>query len=96
MTDGRWHHVAILYDRTTAVPAQAIRVFVDHKETPDVVDLKFVQLLNVDFGQAPLFIGARNRSAYPFQGWLDEFRVSAPLLTPKEFLAMPQQPAPQP
>lgn len=79
--DGKWHHVAITYDRV----AQVFSAWVDYE--------LLGKLSGVDFpyqdSAAPLQVGGGYAidANLKFNGWIDDFRMSRLALSRKEFLS---------
>jgi len=74
MLDGQWHHVAITYD----YPAQHVTLYKDYVK---VLEGTTVHPMVCDGGD--IKIGAGDQ---PFDGWIDEVRLTSRVLTPTEFL----------
>lgn len=89
-----WHHVAVQFDRATAVDNDVVKIFVDYVQ----VDVPFLTNPNrTAFLNDTLFIGARNGTGIFYDGLIDQLRISDTLLSPSEFLqAEVAVPAPEP
>ena len=84
VADGRWHHVALVYD-----PARSgddrVRVFLDRVQQGKR-DASWNSDADLFFLNDVLFIGSRNNSAIKFAGELDDIRLTGAALAPTEFL----------
>ena len=84
VSDGRWHHVALVYD-----PAQSgddrVRVYLDR-----VQQGKRTAAWNSDadtyFLNDVLYVGSRANSASKFIGQLDDIKITGAALSPAEFM----------
>ena len=78
MTDGAWHHVALVYDAENKVCS----LYADYEcVIQDTVTLRH------DYGTSgKIYIGSSTGLAQFFNGWLDEVRLTARALGVKEFL----------
>lgn len=72
--DGKWHHVALTYDW----PTKTVRLYADCAK---VVENVLTGQLVLDNGD--IRIGNGDQA---FDGWIDEVRLTARVLTPAEFL----------
>ena len=83
VNDGKWHHAAIVYD----AEAQTASWYSDYilAGTTKNVTLKS----NKPESTTPWILGcARENTAYqPFDGWIDEIRITRRALQPEEFLS---------
>ena len=83
VTDGKWHHYALVYD-WDATTADIVRLYRDGVQvTTHFSSNTAAARLRAD----KLFIGTRNGSQYPFVGQLDDIRITGRALTPAEFMA---------
>ena len=84
VADGRWHHLALVYD-----PARAgddrVRVFLDRVQQGKR-NTSWNSDADVSFVNAALYIGSRGNSAVKFAGELDDIRITGAALAPPEFL----------
>ena len=84
LTDGKWHHLALVIDPAKA-GADRARLYFDRVQqtlaTADNSDLATA------FLNAPLYIGSRANSESKFSGELDDVRITGVALTPDQFLA---------
>ncbi len=83
ITDGLWHHVAIVYDKY-ATGANRSLLYVD-----GIVQGTYASWTddsNVSFRNAAFYIGSRGDSSMKFNGALDDIRITGAALTPTEFL----------
>lgn len=77
--DGAWHHVAFSYSN------QSVQMYVDYLPCGDLNRTAFP----IVYSDEPICIGA-GAGEGPFNGWMDEVRITPKVLTPEEFLyAMP-------
>jgi len=76
--DGRWHHVAITYDYAT----KTVRMYKDYEKVRESVTINPMWLDTGDIR----FGGSSGGSTHSFDGWIDEVRLTARVLTPAEFL----------
>lgn len=91
LQDSGWHHVAVLYDRNTAVVADKMKLYVDYTQ----VGTEFHNgALSQAFANATFFLGSRNQSDFLLKGWMDEFRISDALLAPNQFVQFTPIPEP--
>jgi pimeloyl-ACP methyl ester carboxylesterase len=81
--DGRWHHVALVYDRTQSGVNRS-RLYFDgvsqgtYSTWADGSDSLFQN--------ATLYIGSRANTTYTFTGELDDIKFTGAALTPLEFM----------
>ena len=85
VTDGRWHHVALVYD-----PARSgddrVRLFLDRVQQGKRTAGSNVSDADTFFLNDVLFIGARDTSSTRFIGELDDIKITGAALAPSEFL----------
>ena len=83
LTDGKWHHLALVIDPAKA-GADHARLYFDRVQqtlaTADNSDLATA------FLNAPLYIGSRANSELKFSGELDDVLITGAALTPDQFL----------
>lgn len=79
-SDGKWHHVAVTYNRET----QTMEAWIDYKNIGTLENYDFPY----DLANAPLQVGGGygETSALKLNGWIDEFRMSNKVLRRGEFL----------
>ena len=85
IADGKWHHIAITFDPTSA--GETISIYKDYGATPAWSQtLAGSRILGKGFGA--IWAGAAPfTSTEPnFDGQLDEVRISNGVLSPSEFL----------
>ena len=82
VADGRWHHVALVYDDETAY-SEPVRLYLDGQPCARTVNdsLCPTRLLS-----GPLYLGSRADASYRFAGELDDVRITARALAPSEFM----------
>ena len=84
VTDGRWHHVALVYD-----PAQSgddrVRVYLDRVQQGKRV-AAYSSGADTYFLNDVLYIGSRANSATKFIGQLDDIKITGAALSPAEFM----------
>ena len=86
--DGKWHHYALIYDRSETT-ANIVRLYRDGIQ----VTTHFQS--NTDTARPwadMLFIGTRNGSEYPFVGELDDIKITGRALAPAEFMTKRSSP----
>lgn len=81
VTDGNWHHVAMVIDATKAGTTDYVKVYVDRLRQVTTQASGLTNLIN-----QTLFIGARNGNTDSFVGQLDDIRICASALLPEQFL----------
>jgi len=85
LTDGLWHHVALVYDPDKRGDDR-VRVYLDR-----VQQGKRITTWDGDLDSclinAVLFIGSRNNTSNRFIGELDDLKITGAVLNPSEFLA---------
>ena len=92
-SDGRWHHVALVFHYNSPVATNRLELFVDYT-LQSTASGKAAPVAWVNF---PIYLGAGN---YPngqdnspfrrnFDGSIDEVRISNVALTPQEFVTIP-------
>lgn len=88
--DDRWHHVAYTFAKNAENEWKTdVQMFIDHKRVASNTVNGRVNL--VDSNDARFYIGRDDRNQ-PFNGWLDEFRISRGVLTPDKFLSLRSKP----
>lgn len=80
--DGRWHHVALVYDGDDPYVAP-MRMYVDGVPADWI---GYDSRRPMQPGSAALFLGLRNDAEFKYVGELDDVRITARALTPAEFL----------
>ncbi len=87
LDSGRWYHVAVSYDGTLAAGAPGVQVYIDGQPAPVTVllDTLYRPFRNAGkkFDQ-PLRIGAGWGPEKRFRGMIDDVRVWARVLSPRE------------
>ncbi len=85
VTDGKWHHVALVYD-----PARSgddrVRLFLDRVQQGKRTAGSNVSDADTFFLNDVLFIGAREKSNTKFIGELDDLKITGAALAPAEFM----------
>ncbi len=85
----QWTHYAVTMDRSLTGAAERIKVYVD-----GVAAGTYVQTGNPTndpaFINYVLYIGARNANSFYYKGLIDEMRISDQVLTPSQFLSIPE------
>ena len=81
VSDGYWHHVAMVIDATKAGTTDYVTVYVDRLQQVTTQASGLTNLIN-----QTLFIGARNGNTDSFVGQLDDIRICASALPPEQFL----------
>jgi hypothetical protein len=78
--DGRWHHVALVYDK----PTRKFSVYVDYAlaMTQTVGGEEGYELYDGPFG----YYYSRMELTDGFEGWMDEIRFSSVARTPETFI----------
>jgi len=82
VSDGVWHHVAMVIDAAKSNTVNYVTVYVDRQPYPGAAVTAVPSLLN-----EVLYIGARNGNDYSFVGQLDDIRICSSALLPEQFLA---------
>lgn len=86
VSDGQWHHVAIIID-TTKSGADRLQLYLDNvrqAKTGGYNSSAATSLIS-DY----LYLGSRNASSYRFIGSIDDLRITGKALNVSEFLARP-------
>lgn len=81
VSDGYWHHVALVIDASKAGTTDYVTVYVDRLRQVTAQASGLTNLVN-----QTLFIGARNGNTDSFLGQLDDIRICASALPPEQFL----------
>jgi hypothetical protein len=82
VTDGAWHHVALVYDPDSD-GADRVRLYFDGEKQLESV---YANDQALDFLNAKLYIGSRANSNNKFIGELDDVRITGAALAPEEFM----------
>ncbi len=83
LTDGKWHHLALVIDPAKAGADRAV-LYLDRAPQPSYST--YESDLATAFLEATLYIGSRANSAFKFSGEMDDVRISGAALTPEQFL----------
>ena len=90
VTDGKWHHYALVYDWDDAT-AGVVKLYKDStlmtERNPQYTNASIANL-RTDI----LYIGTRAGSLYPFVGELDDIKITGRVLTPAEFMTKRSSP----
>jgi len=89
VTDGKWHHLALVIDSSVA-GANRAKLFFDWVPQSYITNTNFD--LTTAFLNAPFFIGSRANSLNKFAGELDDIRISGAALTADQFLTKRSSP----
>jgi len=81
VSDGYWHHVAMVIDASKTGTTSYVSVYVDRLLQSNTASGVASNLIN-----QTLFIGARNGNTDSFVGQLDDIRICASALPPEQFL----------
>ena len=82
ISDGLWHHIAIVYDKYAAGAERSL-LYVD-----GIAQSTYASWTDdsaVSFRNAAFYIGSRANSSMQFSGALDDIRITGAALTPTEF-----------
>lgn len=82
--DGRWHHVALVYDKA-AVYTNPVRLYVDGR-LGTVANPAHDSRREMKLNSSDWYIGSRGDAQIKYQGELDDIRITARALSPSEFL----------
>lgn len=85
MNDGKWHHVALVYDPSYVGSVDIYRLYVDGDQQSQYFNKKptgAVTLVN-----EWLYFGCRAKANYFFRGEIDDVRISDMPLAPSQFLS---------
>ena len=85
-TDGNWHHVAMVVDRSKP-GAERTQLYFDYLSQPVYSGL--VDNSDVLFANATVFFGSRNNSSMQFVGSLDDVKITGKALSVAEFQTRP-------
>lgn len=86
--DTDWHHVAVIFDTTTTVPSENIRIFIDGAESSHTTTTGSPQSgINVT-STTSIGIGATAAGTASFFGLIDEVELFNRALSPAEILAI--------
>ena len=81
--DGRWHHVALVYDIEAGTIAMYVDYVLDQSGKVDKSGLRYSE----NEATSPVFIGGYNSpDGRKFNGCIDEVRITGAALTPETFL----------
>ncbi len=83
ISDGLWHHVAIVYDKNATGTKRSI-LYVDGIAQETYAS--WTDDSAVSFRNAAFYIGSRANSSMKFSGTLDDIRITGAALTPTEFM----------
>lgn len=81
--DGRWHHVALVYN-SAASGANRAALYLDGVAQPSYA--AWTNDTATAFRNATLFIGSRNNASYKFAGELDDIKITGAALAPQAFM----------
>ena len=86
VTNGNWHHVALVIDASKADTADYVQLYLDQTPAPF-----YGAALETRWARSPLrsdtvYIGARNLTQYLFTGQLDDIKITAAALDVSEFM----------
>lgn len=81
LKDGRWHHIALVYDDST----YTFRLYVDHALKDE---RSFASPYRLAFSsQRDLWFGSGDKlNLSSFEGWIDEVRMTRKALSPEQFI----------
>jgi diaminopimelate epimerase len=82
VSDGNWHHVAMVVDASQAGTTNYVKVYLDRQ----VFDRSSASAPLTQIRNDRLYIGSRNGSLTPFNGQLDDIRISDTALSTNDFL----------
>ena len=85
VSDGRWHHVALVYDPNQS-GENRVRLYFDGVQQSEKPYGGFSSDADNVFLNDILFIGSRANSEYQFAGELDDVKITGAVLTPFEFM----------
>jgi len=85
LSDGQWHHVALVYD-PSRWGDDHIRVYLDRVQQGKR-DASWNSESETFFLNSVLYIGSRNNAEVRYAGELDDLRITGAALEPSEFLA---------
>ena len=85
-SDGRWHHVGMIIDRSKP-GGDRVQLYLDYVRQSQHPD--YAAFGDTPFINDTLFIGSRNNADYPFVGQLDDIRITGKALNTTEFLTRP-------
>lgn len=81
--DGRWHHVALVYDQTSGKVRKFVDYRLDNEMDADTSGLKYSD----DEAKIKVYIGGYgSQDGRKFNGCIDEVRITGAALTPETFL----------
>lgn len=85
MNDGKWHHVALVYDPSKVGSVDIYRLYVDGVQQLQYSNKKPTS--TVTLRNDWLYFGCRAKAEYFFRGEIDDVRISDMPLEPSQFFA---------
>lgn len=85
----QWTHYAVTMDRSLTGAAERIKVYVDGV-VAGTYNVSNGLISDPAFIDKVLYIGARNANDIYYKGLIDEMRISDQVLTPSQFLSVPE------
>ncbi len=85
VTDGMWHHVAVVYDPDSGGDDR-VRLYLDGVQQGKRTEGLHISDTGLAFLNDVLYIGSRADSSSKFIGELDDVRITGAVLTPAEFM----------
>lgn len=86
ITNGSWHHVALVIDSSKADTAEYVQVYLDRTASPFFGANSEMQWARSPLCSATVFLGGRNLSTDLFTGQLDDVKITAAALPVSAFM----------